>query len=351
MSSSLAVAPAIPTAGIDVCKAHLDLAYSPASEALRVRNDASGIATLVRRLQAAGVQQVALEATSTYHRAVAYALEHAGLAVRVTNPRRVRQFAQSQGRLAKTDRVDARVLAHFAAVAPADPTPLPEPALQALRELVDRRRELLALRTAERNRLATADAAVQPFLQAHLDWLAEQVPPLWQAIQDALAALPRWRQTAARLDTAPGVGELTAVTLVVELPELGTLSRQEIAALAGVAPFHRDSGQQRGQRRCWGGRPAARTALYFAALAAVRGEPTLRAVYQRLRAKGKPAKVALVAVMRKLLVALNAMVRDGKDWPPRENRTSQAQPSVVPSPSSPHQDSTPSTLPQEAAMR
>ncbi len=301
--------------GIDVAKAHLDLAvHGPGQQPWRVANDAAGIAATVQRLQALTPTRVALEATGPYHLALAYALQQAGLPLLVTNPRQVRDFAQSQGRLAKTDRLDARVLAHFAASTTQAPRPLPDSPTRSLRQLVARRREVQTQLVAERLRRAEAEPAVRALIDAHLAWLREHLAAVTAALDAAVSAAPRWLDTTKLLRSVTGIGPVVAATLVAELPELGTLSRQQIAALAGVAPFHRDSGQFRGQRHCWGGRARVRPALYMAALVAVRHNPVLRAFYQRLVAKGKRKQVALVAVMRRLLVIANAMVRDNQRW-------------------------------------
>jgi transposase len=337
--------------GIDISQAQLDLARHGQPPLWQARNDAGGIAQTVAQLLPLAPARIVLEATGPYHQALARALENAGLPVVVVNPRQVRDFARSQGRLAKTDRVDARVLAHFAAVTELAPRPLPAAATRALRQLVDRRRELQAQLTAERNRRRTAEPVLQPLLDAHIAWLVAQSQQVTVLIRQAIAADPTWAALDQLLQSVPGIGPVVAATLIAELPELGTLTRQQVAALVGVAPFHQDSGTHRGRRRIWGGRASVRTALYMAALVASRYNPVLWPFYQRLLAAGKPKKVALVAVMRKLLTILTAMVRDQTPWSPYENRTSQAKPDVVLSPVSPRQDSTASTLPEVAAMR
>jgi transposase len=318
--SSAAAAPvtATPTTlcyvGIDVAKAHLDLAVHQQGKPWRVANNSAGIAATVTRLTAMAPTRVALEATGPYHLPLAHALQAAGLPVIVTNPRQVREFAKSQGHLAKTDRLDARVLAHFAAATTLTPRPLPDAPTRTLRQLVARRSEVQVQLVAERLRRAEAEPTVQALIDAHVGWLTTHLAEVTAALEAALAAAPRWLDTSRLLRTVPGVGPIVAVTLVAELPELGTLSRQQIAALAGVAPFHRDSGQFRGRRSCWGGRVRVRPALYMAALVGSRRNPVLKAFYDRLVAAGKPRKLALVACMRKLLVLLNAMVRDHLPW-------------------------------------
>lgn len=317
----MTTATATPTAcyvGIDVAKAHLDLAvHGPGQQPWREANDTAGIADTLCRLQALAPTRIALEATGPYHLALAHALQQAGLPLVVTNPRQVRDFAKSQGRLAKTDRLDARVLAHFAASSTQQPRPLPDSASRNLRQLVARRTDVQAQLVAERLRRAEAEPAVRELIDAHLAWLQEHLAAVTAAVEAAIAAAPRWLATTRLLRSVTGIGPVVAATLVAELPELGTLSRQAIAALAGVAPFHRDSGQFRGQRHCWGGRARVRPALFMAALVAARHNPVLRPFYQRLLAKGKLKKVALVAVMRRLLVIANAMVRDKRRWDPQ----------------------------------
>lgn len=322
---SIATPPASPTivqcVGIDVAKAHLDVALHDRREQFRLANDASGIAELVQRLSALGSVRVALEATGPYHRPAAYALAAAGVPLQVANPRHVRDFARSRGIVAKTDRVDARVLAAFAATNPAPPRPLPDAPTQALRALVQQRRRLIALRTEEQHRLATAPPEIAADIQAHLAFLKQQLTALRPRLKAALAATPRFAAQERQLRSVPGVGAVTAASLIAELPELGTVSRGAIAALVGVAPFHRDSGSFKGKRSVWGGRADVRQGLYMATLVATTHNPVIAATYARLLAAGKPKKVALVACMRKLLVSLNAMVKAGEHWRPRENRT------------------------------
>lgn len=300
--------------GIDVAKAHLDLALHGGREHHRFANDAPGIAALLAFLAPLTPQHLVLEATGPYHRPLAYALQDAAVPVSVCNPRHVRDFAKSQGRLAKTDRVDARVLAHFAAVTPYQARPLPDAPTQVLRQLVARRRQLLTTITEEKNRLAVAEDEVRSYITAHLTFLREQLAALLPRITQRIAATPSAQQTDQLLRSVPGVGPVVSATLLADLPELGQLTRQQVAALVGVAPFHRDSGTLRGRRTIHGGRAGVRQTLYMGALVASRRNPVLRAFYQRLLAQGKPKKVALVAVMRRLLSNLNAMVRDGQAW-------------------------------------
>jgi transposase len=303
-------------AGIDVSKDHLDLHVRPDGAAARFGNDEAGVAAAVARLAAGGPERVVVEATGGYEAPVVAALAAAGLPVVVVNPRQARDFARAVGRLAKTDRIDAAVLAEFAeAVRPAV-RPLPDADAQALAALVARRRQLLEMRTAEQNRLGLAAPAVARGIRDHVAWLDRQLDRVGRELAAAVEASPVWRAKEDLLRGVPGVGPVVARTLLAELPELGALSGRRIAALAGVAPVARDSGRWSGARRIAGGRAGVRSGLYMACLSAVRYNPPLRAAYARLRAAGKPAKVALVAAMRKLVVILNAMVRDNRPWDP-----------------------------------
>lgn len=302
------------TVGIDVSKAALDVAVQPTGRGWRTANTEAGIVALVSDLAAVAPTMVVLEATGGYERAAAAALRAAGLPTTVINPRKARAFAVASGQAAKTDRIDARLLAEYGAAMHPEPQPAPDPATEQLAALVGRRRQLVAMRVAEGNRLAGLPAAVQDDVRAHQTWLRERTAKLDGQIRAAVAMDRTLAARAALLQTVPGVGATTAATLVAELPELGTRTGKQLAALVGVAPLARDSGRHQGPRRIGGGRRAVRTSLYLAALSACRFNPVLRAVYQRLRAAGKPAKVALVAVMRKLLVILNALLRSGQPW-------------------------------------
>jgi transposase len=304
--------------GIDVAKAHVDIALRPTGERWTVTNDDAGIAALVTRLQQLAPQLIVLEATGGYQRAVVAALAAAGLPVVVVNPRQARDFAKATGQLAKTDVLDARALAHFAeAVRPAS-RPLPDAQTEELRALLARRRPLIAMRTTEQNRLGSAPRRLQADIQAHITWLNERLAALDDDLDTTLHASPVWREREELLRSVPGIGPVCARTLVLDLPELGTLSRRRLAALVGVAPFNRDSGTLRGSRTIWGGRAHVRATLYMSTLVAVRYNPVLKAFYERLRAVGKAAKVALTACMRKVLTILNAMVKHQKRWQPQE---------------------------------
>jgi transposase len=302
--------------GIDVSKARLDVALVPTGEALALDNDAVGIASLVERLKAQPPELVVLEATGGLQMPVAAALGVAGLPVAVVNPRQVRDFARATGKLAKTDRIDAQVLAEFGRRLQPTPRALPDQATQELGALLDRRHQMVEMLTAEKNRLYRAMRPVQPRIQAHILWLTQQLKELDKDLGDAVRASPLWREKEELLRSVPGVGKVLSLTLLSHLPELGTLERQQVAALVGVAPWNRDSGVLRGKRAVWGGRAPVRAVLYMATVAAVRCNPAIKAFYQRLLAAGKAKKVALVACMHKLLTILNAMLKHNTPWNP-----------------------------------
>jgi transposase len=304
--------------GIDVAKAQLDIAVRPTGECWTVTNDDAGIAALVAQLEAVAPTLIVLEATGSYQRAAVAALAAAGLPVVVVNPRQARDFAKATGQLAKTDALDARALAHFADAVRPVPRPLPNAQTEELRALLARRRQLVAMRTAEQNRLSGASQRLRADIQAHMTWLATRLAVLDDDLDTTLRASPLWRERETLLRSVPGIGPVCTRTLLLDLPELGMLSRQRVAALVGVAPFKRDSGTLRGTRTVWGGRAHVRTALYMSTLVAVRYNPVLTVFYKRLRAAGKAAKVALTACMRKLLTILNAMVKHQTPWQPRE---------------------------------
>lgn len=302
--------------GIDVAKDHLDVHALPSAEAWRVANTPEAIDALSGRLVALAPALVAMEATGGHEHAVAGALATAGLAVAVVNPRQVRDFARATGELAKTDALDARVIALFAERVQPEPRALPDASQRALEALLSRRRQLIGMLVAERNRLLLADPAIRKSLSKHVRWLEKELGAVEGGVASAVEASPVWRAKENLLRSVPGVGRVLATVLLADLPELGRLDRREIAALVGVAPHARDSGRHRGRRTAWGGRAEVRAALYMSALASITHNAALGAFYRRLVSEGKPKKVALVAVMRKLLVALNAMVRDGRRWDP-----------------------------------
>lgn len=300
--------------GIDVSKAWLDVAVRPSGEMWKVANDESGFAELVEKLKAVGPTVVVMEATGGYQAPAAAALSVAGFVVAVVNPRQVRDFGRASGRLAKTDALDAEVIAHFAEVMKPVPRALPDSETEALRSVVTRRRQLVEMIVAETNRLSTALKPVRADIEEHINFLRRRLKDMDDDLYDGLKKSPLWRVKEQLLKSVPGVGRVTICTLIAHVPELGALTGRKISALVGVAPLNRDSGTYRGKRMTWGGRAGVRHVLYMATLASVRTSPTMRACYDRLRANGKPAKVALVACMRKLLVRLNAMMRTGTPW-------------------------------------
>jgi transposase len=302
--------------GIDVAKATLDVAVHPTADRWTAAHTEREVAGLVTRLTALHPALVVLEATGGLEGPLAGALATAGLPVVVVNPRHVRDFAKATGTLAKTDALDAAVLAHFAAAVRPTPRPLPDAATQTLAALVTRRRQLVEMLTAERNRLGSAPRTLRAEIQAHITWLQRRLGRLDDDLNQAIRTSPVWRVQDDLLQSVPGVGPVLSATLLASLPELGRLDRKAIAALVGVAPLNRDSGTLRGRRMVWGGRAAVRAVLYMGTLVAVRHNPVLRAFYQRLRAAGKLPKVALTACMRKLLTILNAMLKHQRPWNP-----------------------------------
>lgn len=302
--------------GIDVAKAQLDFAARPSDQTDALPNDEAGIRALVGRCQALTPTLIVCEATGGYEAALVAALATAGLPVVVANPRQVRDFARATGQLAKTDAIDARVLALFAERVRPEPRPLPDAAGQALDALLTRRRQLVGMLVAGRNRLLVAAAPVRRDLQQPIRFLERRLREADDDLHTAVKTSPVWRVKDDLLQSVPGVGRVVSLTLQAELPELGRLSHKQIAALVGVAPLNRDSGTLRGRRLVYGGRAPVRAVLYMAALVASRRNPVIRAFDERLRAAGKPAKVALTACMRKLLTILNAMARTGTPWRP-----------------------------------
>jgi transposase len=304
--------------GIDVSKHHLDLYWHPTGRSARTGSTSQGIAELVEQLLVDPPCLIVLEATGGYERAVAGALATAGLCFAVVNPRQTRDYARATGRLAKTDAIDAEVLARFACAVRPEPRGERPADQQALDELVRRRRQLVELRVGERNRLEQArSASVRRGIERLIGVLDEQISELDVQLEQQMAADARWRRTKQLLTSVPGVGSGTSWTLIACLPELGRLNRREIASLVGLAPVNRDSGQWRGRRCIWGGRALVRAALYMPTLTAMRFNPTIRVFYQRLRQAGKTFKVALTACMRKLLTILNAMVKTNTAWSPK----------------------------------
>ncbi len=303
--------------GIDVAKATLDVHVRPSDDAFQSGNDEAGIRELVKRLHGLSPTLIVLEATGGYEVAVAAALASAGLPVAVVNPRQIRDFARATGQLAKTDRLDAAANARFAEAVQPAVRPLPSAEADALGELIARRRQLLDMLGAERNRHGQVRARrLQRRIGAHVEWLKNAIAEVEQDLNDTIRSSAVWREKDDLLRSVPGIGDVTAQTLIADVPELGELTRRRIAALIGVAPLSRDSGTLRGRRMIAGGRPAVRRVLYMAALVAVRYNPVIAAFYTRLTAAGRPKKVALVAAMRKLLTIVNAILRDQRPWQP-----------------------------------
>jgi transposase len=304
-------------AGIDVSKDRLDVFLVPEGEAFEVANDPEGIDSLLERLERVRPELVVLEATAGYQRPVAAAIaaSEARIAVAVVNPRQARGFAKATATLAKTDRIDAEVLARFAAAVGPKPSGIPDEEARALQAILVRRRQLWGMLVAEKNRLLMApEAVVAGRIAAHVRWLEKELIRTDRELDEAIGQSEAWGRNEALLRSVPGVGPVLARTLLAELPELGALSHRRLSALVGVAPFNRDSGTLRGKRSVWGGRANVRACLYMGALVATRFNPTIRGFYERLLEAGKPKKVALVACMRKLLVILNALMRDRASW-------------------------------------
>jgi transposase len=305
--------------GIDVSKEHLDIALHEGKREWRCSHDDAGLDALAKELRAIGPELIVLEATGGFELTVLAALTIARLPVAVVNPRNVRDFAKASGRLAKTDKLDARCIAHFASAMQPLRTEMPDETTLALEQLLTRRRQLMQELIAEKNRRSTLRGPrrterVLKSLDQHIDWLEKEIEGIDDNTRDYIERSPVWRAKDQLLRSVPGVGPGTSRTLLVELPELGTLDRKKIAALAGLAPFNDESGGKERRRVTWGGRTPVRSMLYMACVSALRCNPVLKALYDRLIAAGKPAKVALTACMRKLLTILNAMVKAHRPW-------------------------------------
>jgi len=303
--------------GIDVAKATLDIALRPSEQLWQIIYDDAQIEALVIQLSELSPTLIVVEATGGLERILVAALVAANLPVVVINPRLARDFAKAIGRLAKTDRIDAQVLAHYGEAIRPSRRPLPDADTQQLRALVDRRRQLMDMMSAEQSRLNTSSARIRDAIEYHLTWLRQQVARLDEDLDGMLKASSLWREYDAILQSTPGVGPVLSRTLISQLPELGDLNRKEVAALVGVAPFNRDSGTWRGRRTIWGGRATVRAVLYMSTLVATRYNPVIREFYERLLVSGKVKKVALIACMRKLLTILNAMIKHQQQWQPR----------------------------------
>ena len=300
--------------GIDVSKARLDLATYPSSKAESFANDKSGIKVLIKRLAKLRPTLIVLEATGGLERQATYAMSGAELPVRVVNPRQVRDFAKATGQLAKTDRIDAEILAQFAQAMRPALRPLPDAITMALRAMTARRRQLIEMIVAEKNRLARADKTVSKSMTDHIDWLEQELDCINKELDHAIGQSPIWLEDQQILLSTPSIGTVTSRSLLAELPELGKLNGKQLSSLVGIAPFNRDSGTLKGRRAIWGGRASVRSALYMATLVAIRRNSVIRDFYQRLKANGKVFKVAMVACMRKLLTILNSMIKHKTRW-------------------------------------
>ncbi len=300
--------------GVDVAKARLDVALRPTDDRWEIFHDQKGVAKLVSQLEALDPAMVLLEATGGLELSLVAALAAAALPVVVVNPRQVRDFARATGKLAKTDSLDAAILAHFAEAVQPPVRPLRDADTQALNSLAARRHQVMAMRVSEKNRLSAAAPDIRSRIEAHIAWLEQELDDLDKTLKQTLRGSPIWQEKDDLLRSVPGVGPQLSLALLAYLPELGTLDRRQIAALVGVAPYNRDSGTLRGKRTVWGGRGRVRAALYMGALVASRHNPVITDLYQRLLAAGKPKKLALTACMRKLLTILNSILRHGSPW-------------------------------------
>lgn len=306
--------------GIDVCKASLDVHDLPFNEAWQTENSPAGITELVEQLLLYPPDLIVMEATGGLEMPVACALMEAGLPVAIVNPRQARDFAKATGQLAKTDQVDARLLALFGQRIRPEVRPLKDAEQQAFSQMLARRRQLVDMRVAEQNRWFMAQGAVRGNIEKHLEWLKQYIDDVDKDLGQFVQNSPTWKAKENLLKSFKGVGRVASFTLLALLPELGTLNRKQIAALAGLAPFNRDSGMMRGKRTIWGGRVEVRNLLYMVALVASRSNDTIRRFYEKLIQAGKPKKVALTACMRKILTILNAMVRDNQPWNPKREQ-------------------------------
>ena len=300
--------------GIDVSKENLDLAVNPREHIRRFHNTATGIGKTVDHIRETGSILVVMEATGGLEISLAAALGEAGIPTAIVNPRQVRDYARSTGKLAKTDAIDAQILADFAATVQPEPHPLAAPQAQELKDILARRRQLSEMITAEKNRLQRARGVLRDHIRAHIAWMEKEMLDMDTTLKRFIEESPMWREKDNLFQSVPGIGPVLSTTLVAELPELGNLNRKQIAALVGVAPFNRDSGKMRGKRSVWGGRATVRAALYMGTLVATRFNPVIRQFYQRLIAAGKAKKAAITACMWKLLIILNAMIKHRTPW-------------------------------------
>jgi len=300
--------------GVDVAKDHLDVAIRPEGKIWTIQNNDKEIKELVTQIQETSPELIVMEATGGLEINVASSLALTGLPVAVVNPRQVRDFAKSTGKLAKTDTLDAQVLAHFAEAVHPEPRFLSDERSRFLKALIVKRRQIIEMCVSEKNRLRLCNKATREGIIEHITWLEESLKNLDEELAQAIQTSPIWREKDKLLQSVPGIGKVTTSVLLASLPELGTLDRKKIAALVGVAPFNRDSGTMRGRRSIWGGRAQVRCILYMAALSATRYNPVIKRFYNRLIDVGKTPKVALTACMRKLLVIINSMLRHSSVW-------------------------------------
>jgi transposase len=303
--------------GIDVCQKYLDIYIRPQGKLFQLTNNEVGISKLVQIFTEIKPELIVLEATGGMEINAAVKLTQAGLAVAVINPRQARDFAKAIGKLAKTDAIDAEVLAHFADAIRPPVREMSDESSRQLEDLVQRRRQISDMITAEKNRRRGKSNSVKANIDEHIEWLEQQLKEIESQIKSAIAINNDWKQKIDLLTSVPGIGEVVAVTLISSLPELGTISHKSISYLVGVAPLNKDSGKFRGKRRIWGGRSKIRCVLYMATLVAVRFNPVIKTFYERLLQKGKLKKVALTACMHKLLIVLNAMMKNNSSWQPR----------------------------------
>jgi transposase len=302
--------------GIDISKDQLDVHVRPSSEQMSFANEDEGIDMLIKRLRPLQPELIVMEATGAYHQLVLGRLLASGLSAIAINPRQARDFARAIGRLAKTDSIDATVLAEFADKIRPERRPVADEATQQLDAICTRRRQLVAMAAAEKNRNHHGPASIRAQIKKHIIWLEKQIEELENDLDKLIRSTPAWREKDDLLRSCKGIGPTTSHTMLAALPELGTLSRHQIAALVGVAPINNDTGKHRGQRRIHGGRIDVRCVLYMATLAAIRSNSVIRAFHKKLIAAGKAKKVAITACMRKLLTILNAMVRTNTHWNP-----------------------------------
>lgn len=303
--------------GIDVSKATLDVAVRPSNEEISVTNDEAGCGHLISLFKSLSPKLIVLEATGGLENLVTGALVAEGFPVVVMNPRQIRDFAKATGKLAKTDRIDAKIIAHFGEAIKPEPRPFKDEENQALTALMTRRRQIIDMITSEKNRLGSSHASVKKDIKETISWLETRLNDIDNELSKAISENVVWREKSKLLTTCKGIGQVSSSTVLGSLPELGTLNRRAISALVGVCPFNRDSGKMRGKRTIFGGRANVRAVLYMATLSAVRFNPPIKEFYDRLVKAGKLHKVAMVACMRKLLTVLNSMIKNMTPWDPK----------------------------------